>query len=99
MKAKKNEEVAMWACYRRLYNASEPSADFDKLMEEAPVNEEGKKVIDYMSYEIDIKVYEEIIKEVIDEFKIKPSYRANAFRITMAFGATPKFKINETDCL
>ena len=96
MKAKKNEEAAMWACYRRLYKASEPSADFDKLMEDAPVNENGQKVIDYMSYEIDMSTYEEIIKEVIDEFKIKPSYSANAFRITMAFGATPKFKSNET---
>lgn len=92
MKAKNNEEAAMWECYRRLYKASEPSADFDELLKAAPTNEQGQKVIDFMSYEIDIKVYEEIIKKVIDEFKIKPKYRVDLFKRTMDFGATPKFK-------
>ena len=96
MKAKKNEEAAILACYRRLYKASEPSADFDKLMEEVQVNEEGKKVIDYMSYEIDMATYEEIIKEVIKEFNIKPKHRVQAFKLTMMFGATPKFKKKQT---
>jgi hypothetical protein len=46
MKAKKNEEAAMWSCYRTLYKASDPPANFDDLMRDAPVNEKGQKVID-----------------------------------------------------
>jgi hypothetical protein len=92
MKAKKNEEAAILACYRRLYKAYEPSADFDKLAEEATIDSKGRRVINYMSYEIDMATYEEIIKEVIKEFNIKPKHRAQAFKLTMMFGATPKFK-------
>lgn len=92
MRANKNEELAMWECYRRLYKASEPSADFDELMQNAPSNEQGQKVIDFMSYEIDMSTYEKIINDVIDEFKIKPKYRVDLFKRTMDFGATPKFK-------
>jgi hypothetical protein len=92
MKATKNEETAMWECYRRLYKASEPSADFDELLKDAPTNEQGQKVIDFMAYEIDPDVYNEIVNKTIKDFKIKPKYRIELFRRTMAFGASPKFK-------
>jgi hypothetical protein len=92
MKATKNEEAAMWECYRRLYKASEPSADFDQLLKDAPTNEQGQKVIDYMAYEISIDDYNEIVNNTIKEFKLKPKYRSEMFRQTMAFGASPKFK-------
>ena len=92
MKATKKEEAAMWECYRRLYKASEPSADFDQLLKDAPTNEQGQKVIDYMAYEISIDDYNEIVNGIVKEFKIKPEYRAKMFRRTMSFGASPKFK-------
>jgi hypothetical protein len=92
MKATKNEEAAMWECYRRLYKASEPSADFDELLKAAPTNEKGQKVIDFMAYEIDPDVYIEIVNGTIKEFKLKPKYRVDLFRRTMILGATPKFK-------
>jgi hypothetical protein len=92
MKATKNEEAAMWECYRRLYKASEPSANFDQLLKDAPTNERGQKVIDFMAYEIDPDVYIEIVNGIIEEFKLKPKYRVELFRRTMILGATPKFK-------
>jgi hypothetical protein len=92
MKATKNEEAAMWECYRRLYKASEPSAEFDQLLKDAPTNEQGQKVIDYMAYKISIDDYNEIVNGIVKEFKLKPKYRAEAFRRTMSFGASPKFK-------
>jgi hypothetical protein len=92
MKATKKEVAAMRECYRRLYKASEPSADFDELLKDAPTNEKGQKVIDYMAYEISIDDYNEIVNGIIKEFKIKPEYRAEMFRRTIAFGASPKFK-------
>jgi hypothetical protein len=92
MKATKKEEAAMWECYRRLYKASEPSADFDELLKDAPTNERGQKVIDFMAYEIDEFDYIEIVNGIIKEFKIKPEYRADLFKRAMLLGASPKFK-------
>jgi hypothetical protein len=92
MRATKNEEAAMMECYRRLYKASTPSADFDQLVEEAPVNEQGRKVIDFMAYEIDEPEYTQILEDVIKEFKIKPKYRAKALSMSILLGCSPKFK-------
>ena len=43
--ATQNEEKAIWECYRRLYKASTPSADFDELVKNASINESGEKQI------------------------------------------------------
>jgi hypothetical protein len=96
MKATKNEEAAMFECYRRMYKASTPSADFDKLVEEAEVNEQGQKVIDFMSYEISESEYMQILDDVIKEFKVKPKYKAQAFKVSIHLGCSPKFKRDET---
>jgi hypothetical protein len=45
-----------------------------------------------MAYEISIDDYNEIVNNTIKEFKLKPKYRAEMFRRTMSFGASPKFK-------
>jgi len=83
---------AMHECYRRLYKASTPSADFDQLVEEAPVNEQGQKVIDFMAYEISESEYMQILDDVIKEFKFIPKYRAKAFKVSIHIGCSPKFK-------
>ena len=92
MNATKKEEEAILECYRRLYKQSTPSADFNLLMENAEIDEQGQKVIDYMSYEIDESVFNTIIDEVIKEYKIAPKYKKQAFKNTMCLGASPKFK-------
>lgn len=94
MKAKKKENEAIHECYKRLYNNSVPNADFDQLMENAEINEHGLKEIDFNSYEIEKEIFEDILKNIIDEYKIKPKYRAEAFKRTMYLGATPRFKKN-----
>jgi hypothetical protein len=40
-------------CYRELYREATPSADFDELVKNAPINDEGQKMIDFNAYEID----------------------------------------------
>jgi len=69
--ATKKEEQAIHECYRRLYRASTPSANFDELIQNASENELGEKVIDYNNYEICEYQFSEIIQEVIKEYKIK----------------------------
>ena len=35
-------------CYRELYKEATPSADFDELVKNATINDEGEKVIDFI---------------------------------------------------
>ena len=64
---KKNLNEVVLDIYRELYLNATPSADFDKLMEEAETDEKGRKVIDYMSYYLDIHRYIEIVSRHVEE--------------------------------
>lgn len=91
IEANKKEELAILEAYRRLYKNSTPSADFDRLMEVAKLNSEGKKIIKYWNYTISESSYEEIITKIIKEFKIS-KIRAGMFKTAIALGVSPKFK-------
>ena len=90
MRATPKEEMAIGECYRRLYKAATPSADFDLLVENATIDEMGKH-IPFLDYEIEEDKFESIIEDVIKEFKIKPSHK-QPFRVTIMLGCSPKFK-------
>lgn len=93
IKAKPNEDAAVLECYRRLYKAATPSANFDELMAKAYVDEYGMKHIPYNDYEIEDEYMTQIIEDVIKEYKIKPKLRQQAFRVTIHLGASPKTKL------
>lgn len=93
MKAKPNEEVAIFECYRRLYKAATPSANFDELLEKAYVDEYGMKHISFNDYEIENEYMTQIMEDVIKEYKIRPKLRQQAFRVSIHLGASPKTKI------
>ncbi len=63
-----NEEKALRECYRKLYKASTPSADYDELLKNATINENGQKVIDYNAHEICEYEFSEIMSDVIKEY-------------------------------
>lgn len=93
MKATPKEQKAITECYRRLFKASTPSADFDLLVENAIIDENGLKHIPFMDYELEDDKSESIIDDVIKEFKIKPSHK-QPFRVTIVLGCSPKNKIH-----
>jgi hypothetical protein len=93
MKATPKEEKAIAECYRRLFKASTPPADFDLLVENAIIDENGLKHIPFLDYELEEDTFESIIKDIIKEFKIKPIHRA-PFRVTIMLGCSPKTKYN-----
>ena len=64
------EEEALTECYRKLYKASTPPADFDELIKNATTNENGEKVIDFMAHEICEYEFSEIMSDVIKQYKI-----------------------------
>ena len=89
---KRTYDKELMHCYRQLFAHSTPAASFDELVENARVNEVGRLEIDFMSYEIDESVADEIIEQTIKDFKIKPKYVQQQFRNTIYLGCSPKFK-------
>lgn len=89
---KKTYDKELMHCYRQLFAHSTPAASFDELVENARVNQVGQKQIDFMAYEIDESVADEIIEQTIKDFKIKPKYVQQQFRNTIYLGCSPKFK-------
>jgi len=81
-------------CYRELYKEATPSADFDELVANAPVNEQGQKVVDYNAYRLSREKYEEIVEAHIKKNKLK-AYEAKGFRIEMYLGCGPSSKIDD----
>jgi hypothetical protein len=91
MRATSKEEKAIDECYRRLYKAATPSADFDLLVETATIDDNGLKHIPFLDYELEEDKFESIIEDVIKEFKIS-STRKGPFRVSIMLGCSPKFK-------
>jgi len=84
---------AIWDCLVELYANSTPSADFNKLVEEAPINEEGQKVIDFMAYEIDYNKMEEIIdkhRSKLLKYSRNKYFYERQFNFNIYLGCSPK---------
>jgi len=76
-------------CYTELYANSDPQADFQKLMQNAEINEAGEKIIDYMDYKINIDKMNEIIEK---HSKKMPIYLRKSFKNTILLGCSPVWK-------
>ena len=87
----KNLEKLIWNTYEELFKAATPPADFSELVKNATINEEGKKEIPFMNYEIGREEYDEIVNKSIKEGKLD-KINAMRFRTTIALGCSPKTK-------
>lgn len=85
-----NFEQVMMDCYRELYANSTPQADFDKLVEDATVNEYGQKEIPFQNYYID----KNVLSTIIGKHKklVKPKYFQKMFANTILLGCSPMSK-------
>jgi hypothetical protein len=95
MKKLSKVEQSIWDCLVELYANSTPSADFNKLVEEAETNEDGQKVIPFMDYEIERNKMEEIIDKHRDKL-LKRSRNKHmhekTFNFNIYLGCSPKTK-------
>lgn len=82
--------------YRRAYAASTPVGDFDAMVQNAPLNELGQKVIPYLNYECEQQVMERIIADVLKEHKV-PKRRHELFKNSFMLGCSPKTKQKVTN--
>lgn len=78
----------VWECYRELYRESTPSADFDSLVENAPTNDRGERVIDYMAYYLPFEKYNEIQEKYLNMISDKSIYKTS-FRFEISLGCGP----------
>ena len=87
----KSIDSAMHECYVELFKNANPPADFDKLVEDAHVNEYGQKEIPFLDYEIDEKLMMRIIQSILKKYKIE-SYQRQQFKNAIFLGCSPKTK-------
>ena len=86
------DEKILHEIYRRAFAASEPPGDWDKLLENATINEEGRKEIPYMDYECEHEVLESIFETVMKENKV-PKWKKRAFYTSFMLVCSPKSKL------
>jgi len=95
MKKLNKVEQSIWDCLVELYANSTPSADFNKLVEEAEINDEGQKVIHFMDYEIERGQMEEIVDKHRSKL-LKGSrnkrLHEQTFNFSIYLGCSPKTK-------
>jgi hypothetical protein len=85
------EQQIIWDIYKDLYKESTPSADFDKLVEEAPINSMGEKDIGFMNHAISESKFDEILDRHLKGRRIT-KLKQLMIRNTVLLGCSPKFK-------
>lgn len=93
MKKKKLDNVLL-NIYRDLYKYSDPSVDFDMLVESAECDDKGRKIIPYDNYTIDGEVMDKIINMHIISNRLKGDDR-KLVRVHAYLGCSPIVKIYE----
>ena len=87
---KNKDEQIYWNCIRELYETSEHisgvKVDFDKIYSEAPLDEEGRKVINYDEYYLDRVVFEDIVNKHIGKL---PEWRRKGLSVLIYLGSSP----------
>lgn len=83
------DEKILHEIYRRSFAASTPKGDWDELLINAEVDEDGRRTIPYMDYECDMETMSQILDEVLSEFEV-PDYRYQAFSTSFWLGCGPK---------
>lgn len=83
-------DAVLFDCYRELFANSTPKGDFDKLVEEAEINERGQKVIPFDDYVIDEETCRNIISDMLTRHKV-PKRLHQSFNAAIYLGCSPRF--------
>ena len=89
MRNKKNKnDLILNELYRESFAASTPKGDWDKMLEDAELDEFGRKVIPYMDYYCPQEKLEEIFESVMKKYKVKSDMK-KAFSFNFWLGCSP----------
>ena len=84
MKKKMTDSDIVMEIYRRMYKASKPKDDIDKIIKSG----EGKMPNWFMAYYLSAEKKEKIFDEAMKEFKV-PKYKRHSFSIEIYLGSAP----------
>lgn len=87
-------EKAILHFYIEIYKVATPSADFNDLVDKAPINKYGQKEIEFNSYEVDGELFDKILHETCKQFKLNLREK-KMFMFEAYLGASPKIERNE----
>jgi hypothetical protein len=90
MKKLDKKNKALHEVFQQAYLRATPSADFDKLLEEAFIDDKGMKHIDYDAYVLDNSIADEIIQEVYKKYKITSKLDKQFISYNYHLGASPR---------
>ncbi len=82
---------AMLECYQELYANTTPATNFNDLVAGAAIDNNGNKVIDFMSYEINYDKFKTIVESIAKKHKLK-GYRKLMLSNSIFLGCSPKIK-------
>lgn len=80
--------------YRELYASCTTPVDFDFLVENAEIGDDGRKIIPYQKYFLEKEIYEEIVNKHMKTMRLSKSEK-EAFKFEMYLGCGPTW-INQT---
>ena len=81
----------IWDIYRELYANSEPSCEFDKLVNSKKKKKKGEKIIPFNDYEISEEDFDRIIKEQLKGKRLTKLSKQMIIN-TITLGVSPRFK-------
>lgn len=90
MKKTDKKNKALHEVFQQAYLRATPSADFDKLLEEAFVDDKGMKHINYDAYVLDNIIADEIIQEIYKKYKITNRLDKEFISFNYYLGASPR---------
>lgn len=76
--------------YRLSFAASTPPGDWDELFANAPIGDDGRKIIPYMDYECSNEKLQEIFDATMKKHKIVSERRIRDFSFNFWLGCSPK---------
>lgn len=89
MKRKNKLEKALHEMFVLAYQRAEPSADFDELVANAKVDENGKKDIGFNNYYLSMEDCQKVYDEVVEKYNIKKKNDLTSLSVGFYLGASP----------
>ena len=75
-------------CYKELYKEANPSVNFEELLEKAPLDDLGRKIINYENYYLPKEKFEEIVNKYKSKMQMN-KYEESSYNMAIYLGATP----------
>lgn len=93
MKKKDKLLKILFDMYEEAYQNSIPKASFYELYENAPIDKDGRKVIDFKAYECEEVILKEILDKRLNDKKLRLSeFEKRSLQFQYWLGCSPKTK-------